>query len=182
MIPEQDLINRCLKGEAKAQKVLFDRFAPKMYGVVARYFSSVEEAQDALQDGFVKVFTKLHEYSGLGSFEGWIRRIMINTSLNLIRDNLKHQYHQDIDEIQEFVEDENQRYDHLSMEDMLKLVQEMPPGYRTVFNLYDIEGYHHHEIAASLGVSVNTSKSQLLKARAYLRKRIEKLNQDYHGQ
>ena len=175
MISDEELIQKCLKGQAKYQKILFDKFAPKMFGVVSRYFASTEEAQDALQDGFIKVFTKLNDFNHLGSFEGWIRRIMINTSLNLIRANQKHQFHADIAEIQEFIEDENQSYDHLSTQDMLKLIQEMPTGYRTVFNLYEIEGYHHQEIANMLGVSENTSKSQLLKARGYLRKRIVKL-------
>lgn len=100
---------------------------------------------------------------------------MVNTSLNLIRANQKHQFHADIDEIQEFIEDENQSYDHLSTQDMLRIIQEMPTGYRTVFNLYEIEGYHHQEIADEFGISVNTSKSQLLKARLYLRKRVSKI-------
>jgi RNA polymerase sigma-70 factor (ECF subfamily) len=175
MISEEELIKKCLKGKPKYQKMLFDRYAPKMFGVVSRYFSSYAEAQDALQDGFVKVFMKLGDYSGLGSFEGWIRRIMINTSLNNIRQNLKHQFHMDVDDVQEFIEDESQSYDRLTTEDMLNVIREMPAGYRTVFNLYEIEGYHHNEIAVELGISVNTSKSQLLKARAYLRKRIAKL-------
>jgi RNA polymerase sigma factor (sigma-70 family) len=175
MISDEELIQNCLKGNSKFQKILFDRYAPKMLGVVSRYFTSIEEAQDALQDGFVKVYTKLEDFGGLGSFEGWIRRIMVNTSLNLIRANQKHQFHADIDEIQEFIEDENQSYDHLSTQDMLRIIQEMPTGYRTVFNLYEIEGYHHQEIADEFGISVNTSKSQLLKARLYLRKRVSKI-------
>lgn len=152
--------------------MLFNRYAPKMLAVCARYFKSTEEAEDALQDGFVKVFTKLQDFQGAGSLEGWIRRIMVNTSLNLIRSNTKHYYHSDIDEIIETVEDEMQSFDSLNTEQMLKLVQSMPDGYRTIFNLYEIEGYHHQEIAESLGISVNTSKSQLLKARRYLQKRI----------
>lgn len=175
MISDEELIKRCLKGVPKYQKMLFDNYAPKMYGVVSRYFSSQAEAQDALQDGFVKVFSKLQDYSGIGSFEGWIRRIMITTSLNLIRKNLKHQFHMDIDEIQDFVEDEAQDYDRFTTREMLDVIQKMPHGYRTIFNLYEIEGYRHNEIASELGISVNTSKSQLLKARQYLRKRISKL-------
>ena len=174
MISDEELIKRCLKGKPKYQKLLFDTYAPKMFGVVSRYFSSRAEAQDALQDGFVKVFSKLQDYSGLGSFEGWIRRIMVTTSLNLIRQNLKHQYHSDIDEIQDYIEDESQNYDRLTTDDMLDVIQKMPDGYRTIFNLYEIEGFHHNEIASELGISVNTSKSQLLKARQYLRKRISK--------
>jgi RNA polymerase sigma factor (sigma-70 family) len=181
MISDQELIRKCLKGHAKSQKMLFERYAPKMLGVVARYFQSMDEAQDALQDGFIKVFAKLEDFGGRGSFEGWIRRIMVNTSINLLRKNLKHSYHVDIDDIQEAVEDKNQTYDHLSTQDMLQMVQEMPPGYRTVFNLYEIEGYHHNEIAEQLGISINTSKSQLLKAREYLRKRVSILYEGRNG-
>ena len=175
MISDEELIKRCLKGKPKYQKILFDTYAPKMFGVVSRYFVSRAEAQDALQDGFVKVFSKLQDYSGLGSFEGWIRRIMITTSLNLLRQNLKHQYHVDIDEVQEYIEDDSQNYDRFTTEEILDVIRNMPLGYRTIFNLYEIEGYHHNEIASELGISVNTSKSQLLKARQYLRKRISKL-------
>lgn len=181
MISDQELIRKCLKGHSKSQKILFDMYAPKMLGVVARYFPSTEEAEDALQDGFIKVFTKLEDFNNLGSFEGWIRRIMINTSLNLIKQNMKHSFHKDIDEIQEFIEDESHNYDRLTTQEMLRLVQEMPAGYRTVFNLYEIEGYHHNEIAAEMGISVNTSKSQLLKAREYLRKRVSKLYEGRDG-
>ena len=94
MISEQDLVKGCQKGKAKYQRLLYKRYAPKMLGVCMRYFRTRDEAQDALQDGFVKVFTKIKDFRGSGSLEGWIRRIMVNTSLNLHRDNLKRMYHQ----------------------------------------------------------------------------------------
>jgi len=97
---------------------------------------------------------------------------MINTSLNLIRKNIKHNFNLDIDEIQEIIKDDSQEYDRLTTDEMLNIIRKMPLGYRTVFNLYEIEGFHHNEIAAELGISVNTSKSQLLKARQYLQKRV----------
>ena len=172
MNSDEELIKGCLVGNTKYQKLLFDTFAPKMLGVVSRYFSSTPEAQDALQDGFIKVFLKLDDFKNAGSFEGWIRRIMINTSLNLIRKNIKHNFNLDIDEIQEIIKDDSQEYDRLTTDEMLNIIRKMPLGYRTVFNLYEIEGFHHNEIAAELGISVNTSKSQLLKARQYLQKRV----------
>ncbi|OIP00236.1 MAG: hypothetical protein AUJ98_08515 [Bacteroidetes bacterium CG2_30_33_31] len=172
MNSDEELIKGCLEGNTKYQKLLFDTFAPKMLGVVSRYFSSTPEAQDALQDGFIKVFLKLDDFKNAGSFEGWIRRIMINTSLNLIRKNIKHNFNLDIDEIQEIIKDDSQEYDRLTTDEMLNIIRKMPLGYRTVFNLYEIEGFHHNEIAAELGISVNTSKSQLLKARQYLQKRV----------
>jgi RNA polymerase sigma-70 factor (ECF subfamily) len=145
-----------------------------------RYFQYPEQAQDAMQDGFVKVFEKLETYRGEGSFEGWIRRIMVTTSLNLHRKNLKHYFHEDVDEIHERILDEAADFDALHVEEIMKLIQALPPGYQLVFNLYEIEGFSHQEIADELGVSINTSKSQLLKARRYLRNSLEQLNRIAH--
>ncbi len=174
MTSEQKLIRGCRKGKPKYQKMLFELYAPKMLGVCARYFQRIEEAEDALQDGFVKVFSNIDKFKEKGSFEGWIRRIMVNTSLNLHRSNLKHYYHIDLAETETRIEDKRYSYDHLDVEDILRLIQGLPNGYRLVFNLYEIEGYSHKEIAEELGVSVNTSKSQLLKARRRLREKLDK--------
>jgi len=174
MTSEQKLIRGCRKGKPKYQKMLFELYAPKMLGVCARYFQRIEEAEDALQDGFVKVFSNIDSFKEKGSFEGWIRRIMVNTSLNLHRSNLKHYYHVDLGETETRIEDKRYSYDHLDVEDLLSMIKNLPNGYRLVFNLYEIEGYSHKEIAEELGVSVNTSKSQLLKARRKLRERLDK--------
>ncbi len=175
MTSEQKLIAECKRGKAKYQKMLYERFAPKMLGVCARYFQRIEEAQDALQDGFVKVFSNIDSFRGDGSLEGWIRRIMVNTALNLHRKNLKHYYHVDISETETRIADIRLNYDHLEVEDLLKMIQSLPNGYRIVFNLYEIEGYNHQEIADELGVSLSTSKSQLLKAKRKLRDKLDKL-------
>lgn len=175
MASENKLIQKCREGNQKYMKLLYDKYSAKMFGVCLRYFSSVEQAQDALQDGFIKVFTKLKTYEGKGSFEGWIRRIMVTTSLNIIRKDYKHYFHEDISEFDEKISDNVFNYDHLHVEELLKLVQKLPHGYRTVFNLYEIEGYSHKEIAEMLEVSENTSKSQLLKARHHLRKQLERM-------
>ncbi len=175
MTSEQKLIKECKRGKAKYQKLLYELYAPKMLGVCARYFQNIEDAQDALQDGFVKVFSNIKAFREEGSFEGWIRRIMVNTSLNLHRKNLKHYYHIDISETESRIVDKRMEFDHLEVQDMLKMVQSLPNGYRLVFSLYEIEGYSHKEIADELGVSVNTSKSQLLKARRRLREKLDKL-------
>jgi len=174
MTSEQKLIRGCKKGKPKYQKLLFELYASKMLGVCARYFQRIEEAEDALQDGFVKVFSNINTFRDEGSFEGWIRRIMVNTSLNLHRKNLKHYYHVDIGETETRIADVRFNFDHLDVQDMLNMIQELPNGYRIVFNLFEIEGYSHKEIADKLGVTVNTSKSQLLKARRKLRERIDK--------
>ncbi len=176
MISEHKLLKECRRGNAKYQKVLYERYSAKMLAVCARYFQSIEEAQDALQDGFIKVFANLDKFREEGSFEGWIRRIMVNTSLNLHRKNLKHYYHVDLGETESRIADIRQEDDHLEVQDMLHLVQSLPNGYRLVFNLYEIEGYSHKEIAEELNVSVSTSKSQLLKARRKLREQINRIN------
>ena len=141
MVSEKDLVIGCQKGKAKFQRLLYEQYAPKMLGVCMRYFQSKEEAQDALQDGFVKVYTKIQGFRSQGSLEGWIRRIMVNTSLNLHRKNLKHFYHKDIDDDFVQIADESIDYDHFNVQDMLKLIQQLPTGYGIVFNMYEIDGY-----------------------------------------
>lgn len=172
MISEEEIIKACLKGKSKYQKLLYEKYSGLMFGVCLRYFKTREEAQDAMQDGFVKVFTKLNEFRFEGSFEGWIRRIMVTTSLNLHKKDLKHYYHEDVAGGGFQLKDESMEYDSLQVEDMLKIIREMPNGYKLVFNLYEIEGYAHNEIGEMLNISANTSKSQLMKAKRYLRKRL----------
>lgn len=172
---EMTLVNKCIDGDPLAQRKLFDMYAPKMLGVCLRYAGSTELAEDALQDGFVKVFTKLNAYSGQGSLEGWIRRIMVNTSLDQIRRNAKYTANVSVDDVEYRMESDAQILSTLMEEDLLKLVQEMPEGYRTVFNLFAIEGYSHKEIAKELDISENTSKSQYSRAKSYLRTKVEEL-------
>jgi len=181
MVSEKNLVKGCQKGKAKFQRLLYEHYAPKMLGVCMRYFHSKDEAQDALQDGFVKVYTKIENFRGQGSLEGWIRRIMVNTSLNLLRDNLKHAFHADVDDVKVQIADPSVDYDHFHVEDIMKLIQGLPKGYRIIFNMYEIDGYAHKEIAEELKISVNTSKSQLLKARRYLRRELELLHKERHS-
>lgn len=176
MISEHKLLKECRRGNAKYQRMLYERFSAKMLAVCARYFQSIDEAQDALQDGFIKVFASIGSFREEGSLEGWVRRIMINTSLNLHRKNLKHYYHVDLGETETRIADERQSSDNLEVQDMLKMIQKLPNGYRIVFNLYEIEGYSHQEIADELNVSVSTSKTQLLKAKRKLREQINNSN------
>ena len=178
MVSEKVLIKGCQRGKAKFQRQLYELYAPKMLGVCMRYFRSKSEAQDALQDGFVKVYTKINNFRGQGSLEGWIRRIMVNTSLNVLRNNLKHLYHADVDDDKVHIADLSVDYDQFNVRDIMKLIQEMPPGYQIIFNMYEIDGYSHKEIAEELKISVNTSKSQLLKARKYLQKELLKLHKE----
>jgi RNA polymerase sigma factor (sigma-70 family) len=173
---ESLLINECLKGNPKAQRLLFDRFSKIMFTVCLRYSSDYEEAQDVLQDGFVKVFNKLENFNQKGSFEGWIRRIIVNTALDAIRKNKKFQYDVSMDLVDYQVSDNNEYiFESLVAEDLLKLINKMPDGYKVVFNLFAIEGFGHAEIAEMLGITESTSKSQYMRAKAYLKGKLELL-------
>lgn len=167
------LIIECVKGNARAQRMLFDKFAQKMLGVCMRYAKSTEQAEDVLQDGFIKVFSKLKDFKNEGSLEGWIRRIMVNTSLDQIRKNSKDLGISNIDDVSYKIDNNAFVLEGLMAEDLMKMIQSMPEGYKVVFNMFAIEGYTHNEIAETLGISENTSKSQYSRARAFLRKRLE---------
>lgn len=177
MTSEADLIERCVQGDRKAQYELYERFAPKMFGVCLRYAGSNEEAEDILQEGFIKVFKKLGSFRSEGSFEGWVRRIFVNTAIEHFR---RKTHLQPITEREENTVEGKYLsvLDSLAEKDIVQLVQQLSPGYRTVFNMYVIEGYTHKEIADELGISEGTSKSQLSRAKMILqdlvRKHIEK--------
>lgn len=166
-ISEPDLIRGCIEGNRRMQEILYQRFASKMYAVCLRYAGNADDAQDLLQEGFIKVYNNLQKFRGEGSFEGWIRRIFINTSIEHFRrkTNLR-----TVNETEETgIEDKSlTALDNLGEKDILKLIQELSPGYRTVFNLYVVEGYAHKEIASMLGISEGTSKSQLARAKNIL--------------
>ena len=155
------------------QEELYRRFSPRMYGVCLRYAGSSDEAEDILQEGFIKVYKKLDSYRGDGSFEGWIRRIFVNTAIEHFRRKI---YQQPITEQHEnTVEGKNLTIlDNLAVKDIMKLIQELSPGYRTVFNLYVVEGYTHKEIGDILGISEGTSKSQLSRAKVILQDMVNK--------
>lgn len=178
---EKQLIKYCLKGDSKAQRLLFDRYAPVLMAICLRYCKNVQMAEDVLQEGFVKIYTKLKDYSGGGSFEGWMKRIMVNTALDELRKDKKNGMSQDIDEVGFYLVDESFILEGIAAADLLELIQHMPDGYRVVFNLFAIEGYSHKEIAEMLDVSENTSKSQYLRGRSYLKKKLEERNEGREG-
>lgn len=164
---ESDLLEGCRRGDRKMQHELYNRFAPKMYGVCLRYAANAEEAEDILQEGFIKIFNKINSYRGEGSFEGWIRRIFVNTAIEHFR---KKTYLQPITETEENTVEGKYLsvLDSLAEKDIVQLVQQLSPGYRTVFNMYVVEGYTHKQIAELLGISEGTSKSQLSRAKLIL--------------
>lgn len=169
---EQDLVNACLRNDRKAQRQLYDLYSPVMLALCRRYVGTLEDAEDVMVEGFLKVFNKLDTFSGQGSFEGWIRRIMINECLMFLRRKDPLRFSAEITDRREFVK-EPTVVSSLQAEQILQLLDELPAGYRTVFNLYVIEGYKHREIAQLLGISINTSKSQYLLARARLAELLE---------
>jgi RNA polymerase sigma factor (sigma-70 family) len=171
---ESAIIEGCLVGKAWAQKALYDRVGSRMLGVCSRYIHDREEAEHVMIGGMVKVFEKITQYTGEGHFEGWIRRIMINECLMYIRKRKNMSIEIDIDEATGTAVSADE-YDHLQAEDLVELISELPIGYRTVFNLYAIEGYNHAEIAEQLGINENTSKSQLSRARKLLQQRLAQL-------
>jgi RNA polymerase sigma factor (sigma-70 family) len=169
---EERLIKGSIEGNARVQKQLYERYSPAMYGICLRYAGDPDEAADILQEGFIKVFTRLEDYRYEGSFEGWIRRIIINTAINHLIKQKKHQGQEDIEEVYGETMPDPSALDRLQHRDLIRMVQQLPPGYRMVFNLYEIEGYSHKEIAEIMGISINTSKTQLLHARRYLQRKI----------
>lgn len=164
---EKKLITLCKKKDRRAQKYLFDSQAPVMLTLCKRYIGDHSTAEEIMIIGFMKVFEKLEQYKDKGSFQGWIRRVMVTTCLEWIRKNKNIYKELDVDEV-EYMIDIQEISDALEVNEILDLINELPQGYRTVFNLHAIEGYNHEEIGEMLEISPNTSKSQLSRARKLL--------------
>jgi len=165
------LVEGCQRQDGQAQRQLYDKLAPKMLGLCCRYILDKPEAEGVMTTGFFKAFERISQFSGNGSFEGWLRRIMINESLLYLRKNKTMQLEVEIDHA---IHEPNYDFmdSHLEAKDLLVLISELPIGYRTVFNLYAIEGFSHKEIAKQLEINENTSKSQLSRARTMLKKKL----------
>lgn len=169
---ESDLIKGCIEGNPQMQRLLYDRFSSMMYGVCLRYSDNTEDANDVMQEGFIKVYKSLSKFRGEGSFEGWVRRIFINTSIEHYRKKVKLY---NVGEVQENTIEDNELnvLDSLATKDILNIINELSPGYKQVFNMHVIEGYSHKEIAEMVGITEGTSKSQLARAKGVLKKIIE---------
>lgn len=170
---DAELIKACLRQESSAQKMLFERFGPRMLGVCHRYARNSDDALDILQDAFIRIFDKLHQYKGEGSLEGWIRRIVVHTALR--KYERKH-YQQERTALDSIAEHQTPSHDGIdqdvSVKELLALIHDLPEGYRLVFNLHVLEGYSHDEIAQLLQIQPATSRSQLMKARLLLQKKL----------
>ena len=166
----QKLIEKCKQGDLKAQSEVYQLFAGKLFALCLKYSKNYQEAQDNLQDGFITIFKKMHQYQFKGSFEGWLKRIVVNTALqkyrkknvlNLISDEIPDEVEVDVDETT------------VSLDFLLSIIQELPNRYRLVFNMYVLDGYSHREIAEMLEISEGTSKSNLSRARQILKRKVE---------
>ncbi len=182
MYSEEELISGCIKGKRSAQKALYDLYASRMFGICLRYARNRDDAEDMLQEGFIKIYSSMSSFRGQGSFEGWMKRIMVNNALNMLRKNAKAFLFSELNESTYVVPDETENendlmklYGEISPQILMKQIAALPDGYKVVFNLYAIEDYSHKEIGEMLNISENTSKSQLSRARKYLRKRLEEL-------
>ena len=173
-MPEiKEIIKGCLAGNRRDQELLYRRHAAKLYAVCLQYSGNNEEARDILQEGFIKIFENLGNYKFEGSFEGWMRRITVNTALEKFRSRNNLYRVEDIDQVPEpDAEPDNQDYAGLEAADLLEIIRELPPKYRMVFNLYAIEGYSHKEISEMINISEGTSKSNLSRARVILQRRV----------
>jgi RNA polymerase sigma factor (sigma-70 family) len=179
-ISEEKLIEGCIEGNRYAQKMLFEKYRSLMFAICMRYAKSKNEAEDVMIEGFMKIYSSLNDFKRKGSFEGWLKRIMVNAAINNYRSNLKHYYNSTIDD-DNFLElkDEKDNFKtNYSAEYLINLIQGLPDGYRMVFNLYEIEGYSHKEIAEIMNISISTAKTQLFYAKKTLQKKLTKINQD----
>lgn len=169
-------LDSILKGiknkDRQAQRALYDTYAPVLMSIGMRYMKDVQQAEDMVAEAFFKIFTRIHTYKETGSFEGWMKRIMINECLMEIRKNQRRNLHVSIDEVD--LDTDPVALDKLSAEEIISTINELPEGYRTVFNMYVIDGYKHREIADILGISIHTSKSQLIMAKRKLQQLLKK--------
>jgi len=173
MFTENEILDGCIKNNRAMQKILYDKYASKFYALCLRYVHDKAEADDILQEGFLKIFTNIHQFSREHSIEAWMRRIIVNTALTHYKKNVKHYYQKEIDEVKEIdIESYNIEEAEFTQEELLKIIQNIAEGYRVVFNLYAIEGYKHKEIADMLGIDEATSKSQFHRARKIIQERL----------
>ncbi len=173
----REVIDGCKKNKRKYQDALYKKYAAMLYGICLRYTRNQFDAEDVLQEGFVKIYKNIHTYSQDRSFEGWIRRIMINTAITHYRKNLKHAYHDDVDEAHDLSgqlgPDQTAEF---TQGELMEAISRLPAGYKMVFNMYVVEGYKHKEIAEALDIDINTSKSQLSRAKKYLQRELQEMS------
>ncbi|MFK5857088.1 MAG: RNA polymerase sigma factor [Bacteroidota bacterium] len=172
---DSTFIKRLKENDSEAQRLFYEKLAPTMYGICLRFAFVSDDADDILQDGFIRVFKHIKDFRGEGSLEGWVRRTIVNTAINYYKKRIKQGINVDLDIVQGKVKEVSSIVEKMAADELLILISELPPGYRTVFNLSVIEGYTHKEIGKLLEISENTSKSQLSRARVSLQKKLAKI-------
>ncbi len=174
----EDVIKGCILKKRKAQKELYEFYSPMLLAVCSRYVSDKSEAQDILQDAFIKVFNNIKEYNGKGHFENWMRKIAVNTAITHFHKEKKHYYHDELNKLENSSDNATNLnpIKELEAKELIKIIKKLPSGYRTIFNLYAIEGYKHREIAEKLNIEESTSKTQYLRAKNWIIKEMKKLN------
>lgn len=172
----KELLEKCSAGNREAQYELYRKYSPLLYGLALRYSYNQTAAEDILQEAFVKIFASIGDFKFEGSFEGWLRRVVVNTAITLYHKDVKHRHYADLTDYEEILPDENAEFDsaEFTKEELLGVINSLPEGYKMVFNLYAVEGFKHREIAEMLGIDINTSKSQFMRARVSI---IRKLNE-----
>jgi RNA polymerase sigma factor (sigma-70 family) len=176
------LIERCLKGDREAQKALYEHFYGYAMSVCLRYAPSREESREILNDGFMKVFTRLNQYDDRSPFKAWLRKIMINTAIDHYRKHSKHYHHREINEsTAQISSPHHDSLGDISYGELIQMIQQLPPSYRTAFNLFAIDGYTHEEISDQLNISIGASKSNLFKAREHLKALLKKNNAEKYA-
>jgi RNA polymerase sigma-70 factor (ECF subfamily) len=182
MPPLPDLLAGCLRNQRQSQELLYKQFYGYAMSVCLRYAPTRDSALEVLNDGFLKVFTRLDQYDPAQPFKGWLRRIMINAAVDHYRQEVRHHNQENLDQADQLVATETiDAYSQLAHEDLLMLIQRLSPAYRLVFNLYVMDGFTHEEIAGQLGISIGASKSNLARARENLRQLLKQINQDEYA-
>lgn len=179
MTDEQEILRQCVRNDRKAQRLLYERYAPALLGICIRFTGNREEAEDVLQEAFVKIFLNIGDFEGRCTLMSWMRRIVINTAITLYHKNRKHRQHYDLDDYSERNIGDCEVPDlEFTREEMLGVIAELPAGYRMVFNLYALEGFKHKEIAEEMGIDINTSKSQYSRARRLIQCKLAGLKKE----
>lgn len=169
---EQEIIQGCIENKASAQEKLYNLYSRRMMAICLRYTRSRAEAEDIFHEAYIKVFRNIHTWQG-GSFEGWMRRIFVNTAINHFHQNRKYLDHVDTSYAESMLSSSENVISQLSNQELLEIIERLPDGYKLIFNLHVVEGYNHSEIAEMLNIAEGSSKSQLSKAKAYLKKLID---------
>lgn len=174
------IIKKCKKNDRIAQKMLYEKYSSLFLGICMRYAKDKAEAEDILQDGFLKIFMNITQYSGTGSFEGWMKRIIVNTAITNYHQNIKHYFHEEIDKVKDLEADTDfyVNDNDFSKDELMDIIQQLPEGYRVVFNLYVMEGYKHKEIAEILNIDQGTSKSQFARAKKIIQAKLSMLKEN----